>query len=193
MRKSRLLKAEIIVLVCVAALWAVNLKTRCVSRATAGALRQVIKVTPNNRIDGVQDTADKSLTKAAEQGDVEAQYMLGWMYCAAQDAQKDFEIAEKWLAKAARQGHADSQFLLGLLYIEIGLQFEIGQRYDQFHGISRDCTENDKRLTHATQVGRKWIKKAADQGHTEAQCLWIELYMMPDEVLGDAILNSRAK
>jgi len=49
MKTSRLLKAEIILLVCVAVLWAVDLKTACVPRATAGALRQVIKVAPNSQ------------------------------------------------------------------------------------------------------------------------------------------------
>ena len=48
MKTSRLLKAEIILLVCVAVLWAVDLKTACVPRATAGALRQVVKITPNS-------------------------------------------------------------------------------------------------------------------------------------------------
>jgi len=49
MRKSRLLKVEIVVLVCGATLWGVNLKTNCVPRAAAGALRQVVTVAPNSR------------------------------------------------------------------------------------------------------------------------------------------------
>jgi tetratricopeptide (TPR) repeat protein len=48
-KRSSLFKAEIIALVFVAVLWAVNLKTNCVPRATAGALRQVVKVAPNSQ------------------------------------------------------------------------------------------------------------------------------------------------
>ena len=49
MKRSSLFRVEIIALVFVAVLWAVNLKTNCVPRATAGALRQVVKVAPNSQ------------------------------------------------------------------------------------------------------------------------------------------------
>jgi superkiller protein 3 len=48
MKTTRLLKAEIIILALVAVLWAVDLKTDCVPRTAAGALRQVVKVAPNS-------------------------------------------------------------------------------------------------------------------------------------------------
>lgn len=48
MKTSRLLKAEIIILALVGILWAVDLKTDCVPRAAAGALRQVVRISPNS-------------------------------------------------------------------------------------------------------------------------------------------------
>lgn len=59
--------------------------------------------------------------KLAEQGDAEAQYKLGNMYCDGKGVEKDFEKAVKWYKKAAVQGHARAQFSLGLAY-EIELE-----------------------------------------------------------------------
>jgi len=47
MKPQRRLKAEVLALLCIALLWAVDLKTNCVPRAAAGALRQMVKVAPN--------------------------------------------------------------------------------------------------------------------------------------------------
>lgn len=49
MKTSRFLKPGLIVLALVVALWVVDLKTDCVPRAAAGALRQVVRIAPNSR------------------------------------------------------------------------------------------------------------------------------------------------
>lgn len=47
-RKKRwFLKAELLTLFCLLIIWVVDLKTDCVPRAAAGAIRQVVKVAPN--------------------------------------------------------------------------------------------------------------------------------------------------
>jgi len=46
-KKRWFLKAELLVLFCIVILWIVDLRTDCVPRAAAGALRQVVKVAPN--------------------------------------------------------------------------------------------------------------------------------------------------
>ena len=46
-KKRWFLKAELLVLLCLVVLWIVDLKTDCVPRAAAGALRQAVKVAPN--------------------------------------------------------------------------------------------------------------------------------------------------
>jgi TPR repeat protein len=56
------------------------------------------------------------LRKAAEQGDVSAQYLLGAMYHHGnQGVQKDAGAAAAWFRKAAEQGYAPAQHLLGAM------------------------------------------------------------------------------
>lgn len=73
--------------------------------------------------------------KAAEQGDAEAQYYLGFSY-----HMKDQAEAHKWIRKAAEQGLADAQLLLAGDY-RVGL------------GVTKDYAE-----------AVKWYRKAAEQG-----------------------------
>ena len=54
--------------------------------------------------------------KAAEQGDADAQYNLGFMYATGDGVIKDAAEAVKWYRKAAEQGYADAQYNLGLMY-----------------------------------------------------------------------------
>ena len=96
------------------------------------------------------------LREAAERGDAETQYQLGyeygsvWRYCPNDDTCAPIDPVEaiKWFHKAAEQGHAQAQCKLGHFYN---------------HG-SEDSTEEDK----AEAV--KWYRKAAEQGNAEAQC-----------------------
>ena len=60
-----------------------------------------------------------SLRKAAEQGDIDAQYELGNCYYNGRGVSEDKAEAVKWYRKAAEQGHVNAQYQLGFLY-EIG-------------------------------------------------------------------------
>ena len=55
----------------------------------------------------------KWITLAAEQGDVAAQFNLGWMHHKGLGVAQNHEAARKWYSLAAKQGHADAQFNLG--------------------------------------------------------------------------------
>lgn len=59
-----------------------------------------------------------ALAQAAEQGDAEAQFMLGTMYLGADTPglQHRYVDAAEWFAKAAEQGHVGAQSMLGSLY-----------------------------------------------------------------------------
>ena len=97
--------------------------------------------------DGAQDACRTiDWQKAADQGDVDAQYRLGRMYHIGEDVSQSYFEAVKWYRKAADQGHSDAQNRLGCLY-EYGLL-----------GISQNFSE----AVH-------WYRKAADQGHSDAQ------------------------
>ncbi len=90
--------------------------------------------------------ADISLfISLAEQGDVNAQWVLGFMYLNGEGIPQNYKQAAYWLTKAAEQGFALAQFNLGFMY-------------DNGKGVPQD----DKKALY-------WYKKAALQGLAEAQ------------------------
>lgn len=88
-----------------------------------------------------------SIRKAAQSGDVIAQFKLAAMYYEGKGLQRNNEEAAKWYRKAAEQDHVEAQFLLGIMY----------ERGD---GVQR----ND-------DLAYKWISLAAQQGHPRARTL----------------------
>ncbi len=54
----------------------------------------------------------------AEQGDVKAQYNLGFMYQLGQGVLQDYGEAAKWYRKAAEQGSFTAMSYLGGMYVE---------------------------------------------------------------------------
>lgn len=123
----------------------------------------------------------KIYIKAAEQGDMEAQYYLGLAHFQGIELEQDYTKALDWCLKAAEQGHADAQNLLGLLYFEglgtqknyeqgidwihksaqqnnLNAQFSLGFFYQNGQGVQKDY---DKSI--------EWYSKAANQGLATAQ------------------------
>ncbi len=86
---------------------------------------------------GDYETALREFRPLAEQGDVYAQYTLGFMYELGQGVPQDDGEAVQWYRKAAEQGDGDAQFKLGAMY-------ELGQ------GVPQDSAE-----------ALKWSRKAA--------------------------------
>ena len=56
------------------------------------------------------------LRKQAEQGDPEAQFVLGTMYRDGQGVEQDLEETLRWWEKAAELGYVDAQFALGNIH-----------------------------------------------------------------------------
>ena len=83
----------------------------------------------------------------AEQGDANAQRIVGEMYYAAYEVERDLDKAREWVMKAVGQGDAEAQALLGTMYLG-------------GHGVERD-------LDKAYEL----VSLAADQGLPYAQCL----------------------
>jgi len=81
--------------------------------------------------------------KAADQGDVNAQYNLGQCYREARGLRKDYAEAVKWYRRAAEQGDA-------------GAQYELGACYANGEGVS------------GMVDAYKWSSLAAAQGHEAA-------------------------
>ena len=64
---------------------------------------------------GDYETALAEWTPLAEQGDVDAQFNLGYMYNNGEGVPENDKTAVKWYTKAAEQGHASAQTNLGVM------------------------------------------------------------------------------
>ncbi|KAG0226238.1 hypothetical protein BGW41_004235, partial [Actinomortierella wolfii] len=99
--------------------------------------------------------------KAAEQGDAEAQYLLGKMYLDGTGVEQNNKVII-WIRKVADQGNADSQTSLGILFSK-GI------------GVVKDESE-----------AFAWFLKAAKQGNSKAQCQLGLMYLRGQGVQCDA-------
>lgn len=90
------------------------------------------------------DEAFEILLPLAKDGDVEAQFEVGFMYVHGRGVDRDFDTAMHWLTLAADQGHPQAQYHLALSY-------DIGR------GVARDLVE-----------AHKWATLALAQGYTSA-------------------------
>lgn len=91
--------------------------------------------------------AMKWLLKSANQGNAEAQRLLGLCYfVGAEETERDYEKAAKWFQESAKNGDRFAQYRLGL------------------------CYENGWGVEQNYEDAVRWYCKAAEQGHAEAQC-----------------------
>ena len=111
---------------------------------------QILQYRNNNR-----DSIDE-LRKAAESGDIEAQYELGTRLYYGNKCNVNNEEAVKWFRKAAEQGYTKAQYLLGQSLV-LGM------------GCKKDKEEAER-----------WLRKAAKQGHTKAKD-YLKLLIEVDE------------
>ncbi len=123
----------------------------------------------------------KSIEAAAEQGDMEAQFNLGRMYCQGEGTEVNYEKALYWWEKAAEQGDVRAQFNVGLIFSrglgtevnyekalywfekaaeqgDVGAQYSVGYMY--YNGEGTEV--NYKKALY-------WFEKAAEQGYVKAQ------------------------
>ena len=101
-------------------------------------------------------TAHKLFLPLAEQGDANAQFMLGGLYIQGKGVLRDFKEVVKWWKLAAEQGYVLAQYGLGEMY-------HIGK------GVPQD-----------SEAAVKWWKLAAEQRHERAQ---FNLALMHDDSL----------
>ena len=100
---------------------------------------QILQYRNNNR-----DSIDE-LRKAAESGDIEAQYELGTRLYYGNKCNVNNVEAVKWFRKAAEQGYTKAQYLLGQSFV-----------------LGMGCKKDEKEAI-------KWFRKAAEQGHIKAR------------------------
>ncbi len=120
---------------------------------------------------------------AAEQGDAQAQCLVGIRYNKGRGVKENKEEALKWYKRSAKQGFPKAICLVGICYgkgwgvkenkrtafkwymkaAEQGLvnaQYLVGICYSKGEGVKQNKEESFK-----------WIMKAAEQGDAKAQCL----------------------
>lgn len=148
-------------------------------------------------IGGCSDEQSKKIQLSAEQGDTDAQYLLGRMYTEGQGVRKDKDQAIYWYKKAiegyldaAEQGNIDAQFELAMMLTKgygvskdeiksfhwfqkaaeqghVDAQYNLGKMYAQGRGVDKDKNK-----------AVEWYKKAAKHGNADAQS---ELRVIADE------------
>ena len=138
-----------------------------------------------------------ALQIAAEQGDAEAQCILGVFYYIGEEVPVDFEKAVSLFRLAADQGDAEAQFWFGVcclngdgvrkdnkeavhwfrLAAEQGnasAQCALGSRYFAGEGVTEDINE-----------AVRWYRLAAEQGDANAQCCLGSRYLAGEGVPED--------
>jgi TPR repeat protein len=105
----------------------------------------------------------------AEQGNVEAQLIMGNLYLKGEDVLKDHEEAFKWYLKAAEQGNAIAQFNIGFYYYK------------------SDLVDNTEVFLRNRVEAVKWFRKAAEQGNADAQCYLGDCYSNGFGVVNDQV------
>ena len=106
-------------------------------------------------------TAFSFYKKAAEQGELEAQFNVGLYYDIGRGVLQDYAEAVRWYKLAADQGYSAAQYNLGFMYAN-------GE------GVLQDYAE-----------AVRWYKLAAVQGHSNAQARLGLRYAMGEGVLQD--------
>jgi uncharacterized protein len=111
----------------------------------------------NNFNDGIKFYKEKnfkeaavSFKKAANNGNLEASYILGYFYTGGLGVKHDLKESLVWYTKAASAGHVNAQINLGFMYIA-------------GHGTD----SNYKKAAY-------WINKAKQNGNEKALKLWNE-------------------
>ncbi len=122
---------------------------------------------------GDYETAEREFRPLAEQGDVDAQFMLGRIYTYGMGVAQDYVAAVKWFRLVAEQGHAAAQYNLGIMYhFGRGVPQDHVQSYMWFnlaaaHGnevaskvrdmIAARMTRAD--VSKAQRLAREWLVK----------------------------------
>ena len=142
------------------------------------------------------EEAVKWFRKAAEQGNSQAQYHLGWCYEYGFGVSKDEVQAVKWYHKAAEQEDADVIELIKLssevlVHADAEICFRLGEeavnkeKYEEAVKWYRKaaeqgdadaqcnlgwCYEHGRGISKDEVQAVKWYRKAAEQGNSQAQC-----------------------
>ena len=135
---------------------------------------------------GDYQTAANLFRPEAEQGNADAQYMMGAIYNDGDIGPRDYATAADWYAKAAAQGQADAQNSLGYLY-DFGLgvprdQAKAEQLYESAAAAGNTLARNNiayewalggRRLDEALAYAREATNKLPKEGAYQDTLGWV--------------------
>jgi len=131
-------------------------------------------------------TAAELFRAEAEQGNADAQYMMGAIYNDGDVGPRDYATAADWYDKAAAQGQADAQNSLGYLY-DFGLgvardQVKAEQLYESAaaagnllarNNIAYEWSLGGRRLDEALAYAREATAKLPEEGAYQDTLGWV--------------------
>jgi len=115
--------------------------------------------------------AYSELIEDAQNGNAEAEFMIGEMAAAGLGTLRSYALATEWYRLAAAKGYRPADVTLGLLYL---------------HGAGSE--DEPTRITADPAKAATYLKIAADAGDAEAQSLVGQLYMVGNGVPKDPAL-----
>lgn len=146
---------------------------------------------------GVMGTSFDEIREAAEQGNVDAQYSLGFIYYRGTLKPQDYSKASRWFQNAAAQMHAKAQNHLGFMYYHAqGIEKDVRKAMLWYQaaaeqGISAaqymlgviydEAAQQVKEFK--TRENAEHIRESAEQRSEEAQYLGLIYHLMESETL----------
>src|SRR3954468_12496648 len=135
---------------------------------------------------GDYKTAAELFRAEAEQGNADAQFMMGSLYNDGDIGPRDYAAAASWYDKAAAQGNADAQNSLGYLY-DFGLgvardQAKAEQLYESAaaagnllarNNIAYEWSLGSRRLDEALAYAREATAKLPKEGAYQDTLGWV--------------------
>ncbi len=128
---------------------------------------------------GDYPAALRELSPLAEQGNAEAQFMLGEMYGLGQGVAPDEPQAMAWYRKAAEQGNVRAQYNLGFMYylglpgppdyVQTYMWYNLAAAQGYKHAAeTRRILEKvmtPDQVAKAQKLTREWVEKHPHQAH----------------------------
>ena len=152
-------------------------------------------------------TAVKRFTTSAEEGNIEAQYMLAMCYGEGKGVEQDVAKSFEWALKSAEQGFSKAQFVVGMSYMGggEGISKDVGKGEQwlkkSIDGLRKEAENGDAEaqaylgLCYQEGLGGvekdedqaiEWLRKAGEQGYSEAQFA-IGVICMQERKLDEAV------
>jgi TPR repeat protein len=152
--------------------------TGLAARAAAGSLDEATAAYKR----GDYETELRLLRPLADNGNAQAQSLLGGLYFAGQGVLQDYSEALRWYLKAANQGDAASQYHLSVMYGDgKGVPQNLAESVKWLRkaaaggdaaaqdGLGILYATGDSGVDQDFYQAAKWYRKAADRGNQHAQ------------------------